>query len=272
MYTQFLTRSFGSPASIRNYVSGVKLIHIVSGFPFPHLQSIEFSLLMKGIVKLNPFIPRQALPITPAILLDILAVLDLSQPLDATLWCAFVLSFFLFARKSNMVPPSANKFDPAKHLCRRDIILGTDQVLIYIKWSKTIQAANRYLLVPLVSIPNHPLCPLRAVLNMFRLIPASPHHPAFLIPAPQGLSTLTHATFTKHLRRVLELAGHNPSGFSGHSFRRGGASFALSIGVPGELIMSHGDWKSACYLRYIDSSVQDRQCVSKLLANACSQL
>ncbi len=60
------------------------------------------------------------------------------------------------------------------------------------------------------------------------------------------------------------MAGHNLSGYSGHSFQRGGAS-----GVPGELIMTHGDWRSQSYLRYLDSSVQQRALVSRIMAKAC---
>lgn len=58
--------------------------------------------------------------------------------------------------------------------------------------------------------------------------------------------------------RIKTLAG--PS-FSSHSFRRGGATFALSLGIPGEIIKLWGDWKSTAYLAYIDQvpqSVLDR--------------
>lgn len=269
-YAQFLARTFNSIQSVQNYISSVKLLHIVSGFPFPHISTLEYKLLIKGLTKLNPFIPRQALPITPLILLKIHSLLDLNNPSHATYWCLFVLAFFLFARKSNMVPPSRTRFDPAKHLCRRDLLLDPKQVIVYFKWSKTMQQGDRYILVPLVPIPGSPLCPHSAVINMFSKVPAPPHSPAFVIPHGSKLSSVTHATFTSTLRTMLARAGHNPAGYSGHSFRRGGASFALSVGVPGELIMKHGDWKSDCYLRYLDNSVQDRQKVSKIMAGAIS--
>jgi hypothetical protein len=245
-------------------------LHLASGFPFPHLDKLEYKLLVKGLAKLNPFIPRQALPITPQILLDMFKVMKLSDPVHATLWCAFTIGFFLFARKSNLVPPSPAKFDKNKHLCRRDIIIGHNQILVYIKWSKTIQTGNRYILIPLVSIPGSPLCPRAAAVNMFCRVKASPEEPAFSVPSGEKLITLTHASFTRHLRNLLLVSGHNPKGFSGHSFRRGGASFALLAGVPGELIMAHGDWRSQCYLRYLDKSIQDQSLVTKLMAKACA--
>ncbi len=42
-----------------------------------------------------------------------------------------------------MVPPSQARFDPQKHMCRTDIFVVADQVLIYIKWAKFIQSSER---------------------------------------------------------------------------------------------------------------------------------
>ncbi len=60
-------------------------------------------------------------------------------------------------------------------------MVGPHEVLVYQKWSKTNQLGDKYLLTPLVAIPGSPLCPKRqSQLNMFHLILALPHHPAFL--------------------------------------------------------------------------------------------
>ena len=166
MYVQFLSRSMSSPSSWKSYVGGVKVLHLLSGYPFPHLESWEYKLLVKGAAKLHPFTPRQALPITPAILLDIFQVLDFTRPVHVALWSAFVVGFFLFARKSNLVPPSMSSFDPSRHLCRGDIRLSNEGILVHIKWSKTIQAGERYVLVPLAALPGSPLCPLQATLSL----------------------------------------------------------------------------------------------------------
>ncbi len=271
LFAQFLSRSFATTQAIKNYLSGVKLMHILFDLPFPHIGKPELKLVIRGLARLNPFTPRQALPITPHILLDMYQVMDIQTPLHATLWCCFLLGFYLFARKSNLVPPSRFKFDSSKHLCRRDILLARDHLLVYIKWSKTIQNGERYLLIPLQALPGSPLCPRAAFVHMCKLLPAGGPRPAFLIPHGQGLVTLTHSSFTRHLRNILALSGHNPTGFSGHSFRRGGASFALKVGIPGELIRAHGDWRSDAYLRYLDLSLQHRSQVSSLMVKGISQ-
>ena len=183
LYIEFLSRSFKSVASIQNYVSGVKTLHLLLGLNFPSEDSDWFciKLLYRGIARLHPHRPRRALPITPEILLNMFNFLDISEPNDATYWCCFLFSFFLMSRKSNMVPDSVSGFDSSKQLCRKNIILGGDYLKVQIFWSKTIQFGERFLEIPLVRIHNSPLCPVQAFFNMSKLVPASESDPAFLL-------------------------------------------------------------------------------------------
>jgi len=54
--------------------------------------------------------------------------------------------------------------------------------------------------------------------------------------------------FMSCLNSFLSCQGINPSGFGTHSFRRGGASFALEAGVSIDSIAVMGDWKSDALL------------------------
>ena len=52
---------------------------------------------------------------------------------------------------------------------------------------------------------------------------------------------------------MLALAGvKNHNSYRGHSFRRGGTTWAFKVGVPGELIQIFGDWSSDAYKGYLD--------------------
>jgi hypothetical protein len=93
-YAQFLSRSFKSVQSIKNYISGVKLLHLLQNMPFPCLSHPEYTLLLRGLSRLNPHLPRQALPITPVILSEFRRFLDVDNAFDATVWCIFFLFFF----------------------------------------------------------------------------------------------------------------------------------------------------------------------------------
>ena len=73
------------------------------------------------------------------------------------------------------------------------------------------------------------------------------------------------------IKKAVAALGLNPVKYSSHSLRRGGASWAFHSRVPGELIQSHGDWTSLCYLRYLDFSLEERYEVSSKMTNAIQE-
>ena len=85
LYIQFLSRSMKSVQSIRNYVNGVKYLHVFSDAEFPNLADIQIKLTLRGLSKILFHTPKQASPITPEILVKIWRVLDFESPLHATI-------------------------------------------------------------------------------------------------------------------------------------------------------------------------------------------
>jgi len=181
-----------------------------------------------------------------------------------------LFAFFLFARVSNIVAPSASSFDPRKHLCRGDISLAPHGLNVVFKWSKTNQSGSHRLVLPLARIPNSPLCPVNMFLRMCTLCPASSHAPAFgRLTSANSIVPFSKTEFVNVFRSRLRLAGiRDWHLFRGHSFRRGGASWAFSSGIPGELIQVFGDWSSDAYKSYLDSSLAVKLRVSKAMSSA----
>ena len=136
-----MSRSFKSVDSIKNYVSGIRTLHLIVGKPFPDLKEFCIHLIYRGIARQKRLkhIPKRALPITIDILLKIYNHIDLSDVKQATIWCLFLFPFFLMAIKSNLVPDSVHKFDSSKQLTREKIALNGDIVIVKFEWSKTIQ-------------------------------------------------------------------------------------------------------------------------------------
>ena len=133
--------------------------------------------------------------------------------------------------------------------------------MLVVRWSKTIQYRNRTLLVPVPKIDHSKLCPHRAIVHAFKLLAAHDsaklqNGPAFVYTSGDQVKPLTYTTFTMKLKKLLEQCGFDSSQYSGHSFRRGGATFALNCGVPGHYIKLQGDWLSNAYERYLDTSLQ----------------
>jgi hypothetical protein len=103
-----------------------------------------------------------------------------------------------------------------------------------------------------MAIPGSVLCPVSALCRLFLAVPAPDSAHAFSYEAtPTRLSHLTHSTFVSRFKSLVARIGLDASLNSGHSFRRGGATFAFSMGVPGELIQLQGDWLSNAYLLYL---------------------
>ncbi len=258
--------------SVKNYLSGVHTLHRYLSAPFPDLSEFLPSLFLKGLSKLNPHIPHQAPPITPDILLRVHGLIDFSNPTSVSIWAACLLAFFTFSRKANLFPPAQLNFDPSKHLVRGQVAICASGLLVTFTHTKTIQAGGRSIQIPITSIPGSPLCPLRAFTRMAELIPAPPHSPAFLVLEDGKFVPLTQPAFVDKLRSLLQRLQLPQDSFTGHSFRRGGASWAFASGVPGELIKLVGDWKSDAYLAYLHAPLDKKLEASRLMAEAISRL
>lgn len=267
LFAQFLSRTFKSSQSIKNYLNGVRNMHLLLGYPVEHINRFVLNLSLKGIAKLNPYCLQQSEPITPKILLKMANVLDLSNDTDIVFWCLFLFAFFLLARKSNLVPSSHRDIKMKHYLLREDVEEFKNHLIITMTWTKTIQTGERKLQIPLIRIKNNILCPVLAYKNMCKCISASSKDPLFLLP---NKKPITYYQFQSKLRECINTIGLNPQNFSTHSFRRGGATLLFQAGVPAEKIQLQGDWHSDAYKRYLQYTLDDKIEVSKAMTEYIS--
>ena len=76
------------------------------------------------------------------------------------------------------------------------------------------------------------------------------------LPVAAGVS-LQYNRFQDLFRQLLGFVGEDPSMYSTHSMRRGGASELRQRGLPEDVIAQHGGWKSrSSMLKYFDGSVE----------------
>ena len=266
LYAQFLSRSM-SVDSIRNNLSAVKKLHLFRGSDISAFEHISTTDTLRGLQRLHGRPPNKKLPITPELLLRIHSVLDLTDTKHLALWCAFLIAFFTFSRRSNLTSPSFHDFDPSTHLCRADISIRASFLVVRQRCSKTNQFHQRVLELPVAAIPYSPLCPdVQAYSTLVSRVPAPPSAPAFTFRTKRP-HFLTHSCLVAGLRSALQRAGFDPKSYSGHSFRRGGASWAFSSDVPAELIKLHGDWKSSAYLEYLEFSFEQKLSVTRTMSS-----
>ena len=154
-----------------------------------------------------------------------------------------------------------------RSLSRGDIQFSDQSAILSIKHSKTIQFGDRVLRIPLPEIKGSALCPVSALQKLLTVQKLPQTAPLFSFVKDDGLvCCITHSIFTRMLKRILDSCGLDAKLYSGHSFRRGGASFAFSCGVPATVIKLQGDWKSSAYEAYISNSLDYRQKLSRVLA------
>ena len=88
------------------------------------------NLSIRGIARLQPHCAKQAKAITPEILLKFSTLLNLSDPKDSVFWCLFLFAFFLFARKSDLVPISKSDLKNRKCLLLKDIQINSELLIV----------------------------------------------------------------------------------------------------------------------------------------------
>ncbi|XP_020911320.1 uncharacterized protein LOC110249079 [Exaiptasia diaphana] len=123
---------------------------------------------------------------------------------------------------------------------------------LYIKRSKTDQVGKWTLLY--LSHSGHRVCALCSMKKNLQLqhlrTDFTTSSPLFRLT--NGLPNSRQALMD-FVSSLLLLIGLNPSRYSGHSFRIGGATSASLAGLTDYEIQLLGRWKSDCYKRYIRS-------------------
>ena len=260
--------SLVSPQSVRNYVSGLKTIHALLDLSFPSLNSVQVRLTFKGLDRSVSHVVQRAVPVTPQILVKISKVMDMSVLEDAVSWCLYLFMFYLFARKSQFMVNSLSDIHVHKLVTRQDVFIQNNVLNVSFKWTKTRQTGGESLVIPLSPVPASVLCPVRAFQSMLQLVPAPPSVPLFVVPDGASFKPVVYSSFQRGFKQHLMDVGLDPCGFSSHSFRRGGATFAFACGVPGELVQRYGDWKSDAYKMYLQFSYDHKLLVANQISSA----
>ena len=254
---------------IKAVLGSISFLHKNLGLSFQS-DSFQIKITLQALKRRLARAPNQALPITPEHLLKMYEYIDISNPQDLALWCAFLVGFFGLLRKKSICPGDPSDVDPVKILTVRKVSVdrGKGVALLYVKFSKTIQFGQRDLIIPLVSNNCRALDPVYHLDLLLSKTQASPDSPAFSYRTKSGsVSFITHKLFTSRLKTLLSKAGFSPEKFSGHSLRRGAATFLYNCGSSQLEIQACGDWQSQIFTRYLFVSLDRRFSSQKLMAS-----
>ena len=269
MYAAYLAR-FLLPQSISQYLNYVGLLHREMGFPNPLTDNWVLSSVLTGIHRILGTPPMPRLPMTVNILRRIRSRLNLNSSRHASFWAICLTAFFGLFRKSHLLPVSVSAFDPKRQFLRSDFVFKDCVVYIHVRWSRTIQLGQRTILIPLVSQPQSVLCPVAAISQAFALTPGGTQDTqvfCFRSSTSATLSVFTYKAFMSFMKQILVELGLPSHQYGTHSFRRGGASFALQAGVPLDVISLMGDWKSDAMYLYLHMPLSQRISAQRAIAS-----
>jgi integrase len=272
-FVQFQSRTC-CYSTIKTYLSGVRDWVLSMGHKWvPWSQRFPVYRTMQGIRRALGDRVRRKMAVTPELLLVLFACLDLTVENDVWLWAAMLVAFYGMFRKDNITVGKASAFNPRANLSVGDFVWHRGQLWVRVRHSKVIQFEERAHWVPLLPVPGSPLCPVTAVRRAFSQVRGRElGSPAFLWSTPRGRGPMTHSLFVSGFKCLCLKAGIDASVYSGHSFRRGGATFAFRTGVDHALIKMLGDWKSDAYLLYEQTSTERRLCLPRLMAKAILEM
>ena len=263
MFLELMSLTCGY-AHCKTLLSSIKYLHAAMGYTFHHTFSLDCTL--QGLKRRLSRTPFQVLPIDPTVLRLMYSGINIRKKCDLALWCSFLTAFYCLFRKANTVPKD-NKFDPNCILTRENIGIDRSKqmVYVYVGFSKTNQYRKKDRCIPIPKNDDPCLDLYRHLDLLFSTVDADQRDPAFTYAKDKFVN---YCAFTKRLKELLVRAGLEPSLYSGHSFRRGGASFLFSIGGSQLMVQVLGDWSSMVYTRYLYMSADDRMAAQVLIANS----
>ena len=262
------------PKTIKNYLSGIRSLHVDEGLPFDACESETVQRAIRGIKRF--FGEKDRVPKHP-ITLDVLQKLasvagNRSCIFDASFDAATKVAWAGFLRCGEFTLRDKEAFNPAVNLTRESVTFvpsleNPTHVRLDLPASKT-DPFRKGVSILIGAAPGHSTCPVEALKFLFTDHPLPLNSPLF-----SGLtsdSPLTYNLFVSTLKERLTAAGVDPTGFVGHSFRRGAATAAAAVGFADHEIQLLGRWRSDAYKLYIDVPRDRILGLSSRLHGACA--
>ncbi|PPQ81669.1 hypothetical protein CVT24_002937 [Panaeolus cyanescens] len=241
-----------SASTVQRRLSALKTFHVLMNLPWH--GSARLSKMLRGIKISTPASskrPRRS-PVTSSMISLLISRLNLRDPFDTAVAACACTAFWGQCRLGELLPSSTLHTTlpsvPARaHLTRPTSRSHASPYFnLHLPQTKMDRQGQ---LVTLLSRhgKTDPLTVLRHHLAINNLPPHTPLF-SFAAPTPSGFTIMSKSTFLARCNSIWESAGHRR--ITGHSFRIGGTTKFLSMGVPPDVVRVMGRWSSDSFLRY----------------------
>ena len=266
----WLTHLASSPRSLtlgtcKVYLAAVVTRHTELGLDNPIANAPPvLDRLIAGIKRMTARPGRQKLPITTAMLDAMRPHLSLQHRSDSLLWAMMWTATAGLLRISEFTV--LNDADTARTLRARHLTLHDQRgaaftlaeaaaaepafdahhVTLHLDASKTDPFREGVDIV--IAAPTATAALLQYGRHCRTALQRDATTPLFHFPGGRPVS---RAWLMRQVDQLLRLTGHDPSRYSSHSFRKGGAVSLQARGVEDSLIRRTGRWKSDAFHRYV---------------------
>lgn len=271
LYVAFLARSV-SYGAVKNYLQGLQRFLLDRGWAGHFSRFWGLQQAMAGLRRLSKPVSRK-LPVTPYVLLAVLRCLELASAVEVMLFTAMLIAFGAFLRKANVCAASRSLSHVHRSLLRSDVVVDARQYCLFVtlRFMKNAQFQEAVHTVVVAGRRGHPLDPVHWWSEYVSRVPAPPAAAAFGYMSEGVYVPLVHSEFVLWVKRLVSRAGFDSKQYSGHSFRRGAASFSFLVGLPEFLIKELGAWRSQVYQVYLDLTLSQKLSVHASWFDAMGQ-
>ncbi|CAC5398563.1 unnamed protein product [Mytilus coruscus] len=235
--------------TVVNYLNIIKHLHKANGQDKPISGNWQIQKVSNGVRRSIGDAQKGAELMTPRLLLIIKTYLDLTSQNDICIWSACLMGFYGILSPGNFL--HSEKFVEHRDIQICEVHYHRNDYIIELHWTKTVQFRERKLNIVLSSIVGHPLCPASAKKELL--------HFHFKRGAKEDAPLLCNLSYQMFITRINSILISNDvkQHITGHSFRRGGATWCLRIGMSDTMIKDIGMWKSDVYKRYTSGPQQE---------------
>jgi integrase len=229
--------------TIRSYLAAIYSWHVDAGIYLPVYTFLKLKRTIKGAEKLvPPRAVRRAAPVTMEAVRRIAAIINPRTFDDVVFMAIATLATAGLFRLGELV---AKKVKGPAVLLWCNVAVKGSEVEVLLPKSKTDQLGRDG---PVVVAANGTVACPRRWLKAMRKLPGYPKAGPVFVNEKGKL--VTREWVIRRLNQFMERVGLYANRYSGHSFRRGGATSLAASGVPDRIISQLGRWRSATYQIY----------------------
>jgi hypothetical protein len=258
---------------IKKKLTSLRSFHVDMGYDVTVFHHPQVERVLRAIKRLTPHIsrapPRE--PLTKELLHTLLRQVNGDTAEGKQILAAFTLAFAGFLRSGEFTYSAQDLNDTEYpfaewHITRASISFDptVEMMHLHLPSSKT-DPFRRGVSIAIAADAENPFCPVNSMIAYFQATPfRDPRAPLFV---RQGGLAFTREYVIKELQQ-LALAAGLPGNFTGHSFRRGAATWAWQQGISEDDIKVLGRWKSEAVQRYIEKPAGEKARLAKRLTSS----